>query len=155
MPPRQMLSSIVSMIMWEHMDEYIPILVTICNEFEGHKYVTISANKKLSLPSKANWSSCKLPVHNDLQFTKQYVRCGGESKEIYHACCARGVAKFEKRVNNREDFVPTPGNFTLKLYDGQHFGLDDDSEQMMKAVHCMYHCCMGTLQKRHTYPEKK
>jgi hypothetical protein len=130
------------------MDEKVPILVTICNVHEGHKYVTIPVDSKLSLPTKATWSTHKLPSHHNLEFTKIYICVGGQTKKIYHACILDGIPKFEKRIQLTQTFYPTTGHFQLKLYDGQHFGLDSDSEDAIKAIHCMYYCKMGILEQR-------
>lgn len=136
---------------WRYIDENIAILITVCNEFEGHKYVTIPVGNDLQLPTKATWATNRLPSYTEVDFKVLYVHNGNASHKLYYAttCLQSESRLFETRDTQTGKFKPSAGNFHMKLYNGSHCGLDNHTTMLMKAVHRKYFCHMGMLEQRH------
>jgi 8-oxo-dGTP pyrophosphatase MutT (NUDIX family) len=127
------------MIPWHRMRDDVPILVTIYNEDEGDKYVTIPVDRRtLKMPTKSDWITHEFPSFEMFEFKELYVN--GVDTTIYHTDCMHPRVTFEPRN--------TPTNWRLKLYNGEHSGLDRYHKEIMKAIHRKYFCSMGFLEVR-------
>jgi hypothetical protein len=135
------------MTAWRWTDDNIPILVTMCNASDGHKYVTVPGSNGLQLPTKRSWMLHHLPSHHGLDFKKIHLVTGNCSEAIYHAVSVPALGKFESLTSTGK-FTQMHGDFRLKLYDGKHDGLEHRTECIMKAAHRMFYCNMGVLEER-------
>ncbi|KAJ1465398.1 hypothetical protein T484DRAFT_1757448 [Baffinella frigidus] len=120
----------------------------MCNEVDGHKYVTVTESNGLQLPTKRSWALHHLPSHHGLDFKKIHLVTDNCCKAIYHAVSLPALSKFETRLVSTGKFTQLPGCLKLKLYDGKHVGLEHHTACIMKAVHRMFYCNMGVLEER-------
>ena len=111
-------------VLWDDMHPCVPLIVTDSDTDYLVFFNPMSVRRGLVLPTGAYWDRYVTCIDHPPKVTQLTLRVGHNQQLVYYA-------------NNRHRVGPDH-TIIHKQIDGEHFGLPEESQDIMRAMHCTY-----------------